>query len=759
MFHMPDSGKDTIVSAFRSSAWATQRPATGDTPEQATLDVLTQFARLAPLLNLVPTKVNDEHTLEWHWARMRCVLAGPGYLYHAPVAKILAALYPQCPLAPDETFDEWYDAGLKARGACGWPLSFSNAPWAAVAAAVPAEEDVVVESWHFAFAMLHALKHVRLRVTGGPVICYRSCTYTFEPASRGNATFAVMDVPAAVRSLGGSVHAGRAKASHPLSTALRHWLTTLTTRDYLRRKTCAALAPQVLHGAWSTTTPDPTRGGWIQHGLTLDGVYVAAAGTVRPANEIDLADDDVIGYDWAAGIVPEQDLKDRRLFEDAVPRTYDATAWPSAILNAAAPHIVWKDPHHATLLDALLIASVLRAEVPQLENEKPILVVLPEHPTPDESTKQGKSAVAHALVRTISLDIPVKIVSSDSSAPNQRSIVDGILRRGTIYLDEWKLDTNPAAFLNKDNLQTMTTGGSANGGKVLQNEEINVTFRQFIGISAKAYHVPPDMVNRVFPFIFLENLTNEQFENGAAYDDLVSGTTSIRLRLAALAMAEKHGLAAYLAGNVPSGTKNGTRYLRHRALAGRLVQLKEGGTQAHGLALADQACTAMWAAHVAHEHAADSSGLLAMMAAGVITQARVSSVFSDLDDGQCKYMVTALKIITAGCTYGATPMQLLRARASAAGMENRPLAELFRYLTGPGPLSKMSDRALALTIAKELRNAMPAVGSTYPLPDMAGLQGWCVRRRDDYGGAAMYELVNVLPAHTSNTKNKVPSPP
>jgi hypothetical protein len=753
MFTLPDAGKDTIVAAFRNAPWVSARPAANDDLtdlDAATIDVLSRLAKLAPLLNIVPTHIQDEHTLEWHWARMRCILAGPGYKYHAPLATILCGIYPQCPLLPNETFDEWYDAALKARGCCGWPLSFANAPWQAVAAAVPAEEDAIVESWHFAFAMLHLLKHTRLRANGGPVVTFRSSCITFEPATRGNATFATIDIPGAVRALGGTVPGSRAKTVHPLSVALRHWLTTLTTRDYLRRKSCAVLSPQVLWGAWSTTAPDPTRGGWIQHGLTLDGVCIASGGVVHQARDVDLADDDVIGYDWATGIINEEDAKARVAFERAVPATYDATIWPSALISETAPHIVWKDSHHASLLDALLVCAVLRGDVPSLANEKPILVVLPEHPTPSDSTKQGKSALAHAIIRSIALDLPLKIVSANSSAPDQRSIVDGILRRGTIYLDEWKLDTNPAAFLNKDNIQTMTVGGSANGGKVLQNDEINVTLRQFMAISAKAYHVPPDMVNRVFPFIFLENLTDEQFDNGPAYDQLVSGQLSIRIRLAALAMAERHGLAAYLNGHVPSGTRTGTRFLRHRAMAGKIIELKTGCTPAQGLIVADGACAANWAAHAHHESEADASGLLAMLDAGVITQARVSSVFSDLDDGQCKYMQTAIKIITAGSTFGASPMQLLRARASAAGMENRPLSELFRYLAGPGPLSRMSDRALGLTIAKELRNTLPEPGTKYPLPDMAGLHGWCLHRKPDYGNTSMYELINVMPGHSHN---------
>lgn len=756
LFNVPteeDAEQLTAVFMQAQGHAALGRPDTEAEIDHATLSVLLKLTDWIPKLGLAPSTIQDEHTLEWHWAKVRCIFAGPGFLYHAPLARACQVMYPQCPLDPEETYDQWYGAAIKARNSCGWPLTFSVTPFAGIAYSLSEVDTSTtpIAKWQQVFAVLHLLKHLRRSPLYGPVVLYRGSFIALPPADRGNLLIGRADVPLATQAMGFIGNMGLSKQKHPLTAAILPVLQSITAAQVLSRSPTALLPAQVLHGQWSTYAQDPAANtGFIQHGLTLDGVYIASRGKVVDARDADPSTDDIVGQDWNMQPRVEDLIRVRGEFERALVRTYKQKQWPSEVLADTIPNLVWKHKHHEDLFNALLVAGVMRAEVPALEREMPILVILPEHPTPDDSTKQGKSACGHAIMRSMVLDIPLKIASRNSSAPDQRSMADGIVRRGTIYLDEWQLDTNPAAFLSKDNLQTMTTGGCANAGRVMENDEINVPLRQFMTVSAKALNVPPDIVNRLF-VLFLDNLTNAQFADGPKYDDAVSGRLSIRLRLAAISKAEQYGFAGSLNKAKMSGTSTGTRFLRHRHLAALIIKARTDHTFDEAMLHADLAMRAMAEAQAAHTTAADANGLLSMMEANIVSKMRVSVLFSDLDGQQATMFQTYLGMISKGLKAGATAGQVLRARAEVAHMGNRPIADLFRYLVGPGPFARMSDRALSLAMAKELTHAMPEPGAAYAFPDLAGLMGWVVERQENYQGTPMYKLVNRLPTHSTNS--------
>jgi hypothetical protein len=201
-----------------------------------------------------------------------------------------------------------------------------------------------------------------------------------------------------------------------------------------------------------------------------------------------------------------------------------------------------------------------------------MVAFLPDTPTPEASTNQGKSKAATVYVRVVAPSAPCCIAPDTGSAPDARSVIDMITIHGTVALDEWAMPTSRSNPLNHQNLQTLCTGGAVAAGRVMENGG-SLNLRHSLVASAKALDFPPDMVNRSLLWTMRE-FTPAESARGDVKRAVESGALSLQLRLAVLSCCEAHDLPT-IVGTLPY-TAGQLRFDGHMALAKQLYLLRTG---------------------------------------------------------------------------------------------------------------------------------------------------------------------------------------
>lgn len=709
-----------VVCANAQELWA---PTTQD---EAVADVFMQFCRLLPKLDLV-SLYHAPDQAEFCWSRIRCIIGGAGHALHPLFAAHLTNIYPQCPLRAEETYEEWRAALDAAHRNCGWPITMGLLDWASVAQALrQTTKGAPIQPWVRVVALFHILKHLRYSRTFGLVVVYKNTVAGFsfdETASNvlGSSGFCKSHVSPAL----GCVAAADPKAVHPLTAAVDQWFRVLSTSDLLRRKTTTTLPGVVQHGPWSTLSPDPVAThGFIQHGARLAGVWLAQAGRIHPTTGESA---DIVGYDWAMN--PDEFTHQRQLFEAALPTTYDTTATPFEVFTKGFPNLNTRNfggdtDAAACLFDAVVCASLIRPEVPSLAIEKPIVMCMPSTPTLDESTNQGKSKAAHTIARALVPGIPLIGVPDSDSPPDMRAITSTIRRYGTLCGDEWRQPKKKSHVLSHENLQLLITGGAVSVGEVLANDVEPLYLQHPIVVSCKAIDAPPDIINRSLVFVF-DQLTNEQRANGTILDEIETGKLSLRIRLAALALCERLGLADQANLAPKTSTAKGWRFNTLRAIANVIWKSRHGG--ADGSKQLDLAIQHMQAGFSGHTREAEENGLLATLEEGSAVRLRLYSVFHAMTAQELDLFRASTTAHAGGDTW--TSLALLRGRAELTGLSGKPLSMLCEHLIGSRP--KAADRSIASALMRDIRGVMPNVGDDWLLPDLLGMAGWRLVRLDD----------------------------
>jgi hypothetical protein len=660
----------------------------------ALIDLAPLWARLS--------LTHEPATAEWHWSRVRMICGSAGYNNHAQLTERLTRLYPQCPMVPTETREEWRDALHTAHRNCGWPVQLGQVTWkTAIRALAFVQDDLyTLPIWHHVLALLHVLKHVRLSPESDRlVVTFLGAAFAFDWPKGANVLVS--------KHLGPLASAlrlptdGPKRQVHPLAKATRQVLTSLTTNGYLRQRSLAELPGLVLHGPWSAVTPDPTTmNNFVQHGSRLTGVWVAQDGRVETTEG---TNSDIVGYAWNhddAGA--QQDARAR--LERILPRRYEP-GLASDLFRAAFPNLIMPDgvdpdAVHA-LFDAPIVATLLRADVPALAYEYPIVAFLPRSPSLDESTNQGKSYAALTYARILAPAISTVSSGLDSSsAPDMRDMADQLRMHGTMALDEFQIPKAKAHPLSRANLQLLCTGGRVSAGKVLENAG-GVSLRHSLVLNAKALDFNPDMVNRTLPF-FLGDLTDEHRANADALEAVQSGRLALLARLQTLAMVVEHDVLARLERVAKVSTSGGLRFGVHRALARVLYELRTGRPEAGEV---DAAVAATRESISAHTASADDNGVLASLDEGKVLRVRLSSLLGDMTEQETA-AVAAHVAFQGGVGSGGwgEVASLLGGRAVVAGQGGKPLCEMVNAVLGLR--TRLSNRAVILAVEREIRAAI-----------------------------------------------------
>jgi hypothetical protein len=681
--------------------------------------VMTMWCQLLPHLNLVPLN-HEPDQADWHWSGVRCILAGAGYEAHKPLAAHLLEVYPQCPFQPDETLADWTRALATAHQQSGIPVCLARIPWTAYhdlpTVDAEASKDMGL-AWATAAALLHILKHVR--VHGNEVrVMYRGTAAFYR---RDDSTNVLGAQPRLIQGVLASLKMRRIdgrNAEHAvMSLGASRCMGWITFSSLLPVTSLAQAPGTIIVGTFTALAPDPSADGWFQHGLRLTNAWSVGESSTRLFGG---SDDTIMGYAWNTEALEEGQAKAYEILAEAVPATFEVDS-PTTILRHYQPNFVtdWVGDNDAyeSLLDSVLCVAVMRGQLPGSRREFPIVWVLPDVPTQKESTDQGKTAAVGAFAGAMTPGILVSRPPDTNSSPDMRVVAGMIRHDGTIALDEWAMPRTQTHPLSSRNLQTLATGGVVPMGEVLANNPSPVMLSQPIVAGAKCISIPEDIRNRSL-FIFLRKLDPTERNNIRNYTAVTSGEVALRMRLAALGLVRRFGLA-----NLSPQASTGYRFSTHLAVAKRLYELRTGKSGPEALCAIEGVLRAMEARTIKHDTDADESGLASEMATGDAVQVRAHDVFSGLNHAE---LVTlrdlSIQEVANGCI---TAGQLLRLCAKRD--ENaRTIRGLITGLTGTPP--RANDRSLCMAFAHDLARHMPEVGSEWSLPDLAGLDGWRLKR-------------------------------
>lgn len=698
--------QDAIRTACATTGWTEQ----GD-PDL--LPVYTALAHQLPLVRIVPVQ-HQADTADFLWSKVRILMGGAGYCNHAPLAAILVSLYPLCPFDGSATIEQWREDISKAHKACGWPVSMGHARWSAMVFgidAVPAASASPPDPWMVTLALLHCLKHLRRTQTGLLAYCYNGIGATIKMED-GSDTLGnwMRQKTVILKSLG--CPSVRAKMAHPLTLAMEAALSRLTVSSLLTMAPLTALPPHIIAGPWSTTKPDPQHmEGFYQTGLRVDGVWIAEAGRVRPYTG---DQSDVVSFAWNftnPGIYAGQ----REEITRVIPATYDAVAWPSDTFLAAFPNIVlteYGDNADAArvLLDLPWFASFLRNDR-DFAREYPMAVFLPDQPTFDQSTSQGKTMAAHTYGRVMVPAVPCVGAMDTGSAPDSRALADTLMTHGTVVLEEWTPPRSKGHVLAHAHLQTLITGSSIALGRVMENTG-TVKLKHSMVASAKALDIPPDMINRTF-FWFMREFTSDETMRQEVVQRLTSGSLAMEMKLQVIGKVEAGDMHTLYAASSRDKVI-GFRFDDHGALARLLFKLRTGRDEAGEISTA---LATMRARHNAHTEAADSSGVVSSLEDGGMTRIRVSALLAGQSWNALNDLAGTLKAVRErqGRQTGEwnTPAELLDAVRVLRGQPNlQAMLPAISSVRG-----RPTDRVIIQALTTDMRQVMNIVGGTWAVPE------------------------------------------
>jgi hypothetical protein len=687
--------------------------------------VLAAWCSLLPALSMVPA-ISEPDRAEWDWCEVRIILSSGGYEAWAELAPLLHAKYPTCPFMADETYSTWRKALDAAHEHSGLPINLGWIPFPVLR--MPECGPDAVPTWLTALSALHVLKHTR-SVPGRVFVFHRGVAASHDVPTiasdfSGNPTTRAWVTTA----LGGRNGDKRKKVVAPESEALTRALNKLGPSRLLPLSPVSHLPGCILAGAFSRLIPSAEKGTWFQHGLELHDVWMARDEKVRPFTG---DDETILGTEWSVTAMDEAQIEELARLRDSMPSTYQSES-PTIVFMQYQPNLVtdWGgEDALISLYDAVLVASVMRREVRGLAAEFPPLWVLPDKPTVEESTNQGKSYAVRALAGALVPGIRMTGASDSTSAPDVRAVASAIRRDGTVALDEWRPVRSANHPLAYAHFQSLATGGDMSLGEVLENNPAPVRLRQPVVINAKCMSLPDDMVNRSL-FMYLRELTQDEQSRIGNVAAIQRGEVSLRMRLGALGLVEQFNLTEI----EPLGDKC-WRFPFHLALAVQLHHLRTGKPRAESLAEVSAALRKMGNHFVNHVRKADESGLLNQMEDGRTVSIRLSTLFGGLVHDEVTKMNDWAKFAAAD---GMTAAQLLRARTytceHAGSIQN-----VLRDLMGQAP--KVSERALAVSLMRDVRRNLPKIGDVWGMPEMLGVMGWCLRRVDDYNNTPRVKMI------------------
>lgn len=725
MFALPCEIDETILTdTFRSVAedWAPEI----DRPERG--DILLHFIEhFLPHIPGVLPRACREDTAEFVWAKVRCLIAGAGWPQHKRLATFLCRHHSTCPFGLDETFAEWREALVDARMMCGWPVTLALLD-CKVAHRLLGSVDkddvdkVATNRWLLVLSGLTLCKYVRFDA-GFPgelvIIKEGRCLVVECDKATNHIASGLKAMNVILSGLGMPKADGRSKAVPVVSFAIRHMLQAITTSALIQRKPLSDLPPNILAPRWCHPTPSlAVDDSFLRTGCRLSHAWLAENGEVH---RIDGDDMDVLNWQWP--LRPTHlDQVDPEAFSRQVPSTY-TDQLPVDQLLTLFPHIDFGESSNLDAVkaihDAAIIHPLLHTLRPDTGREFPFFSVLPTSVIPDQTTGQGKTTLAEVISRVWVPGIENQQPGSDSAAPKIRQLLGGIEQHGTLCIDEFPPYYTDPHPLCPTQLQSLCTGGHITNQKVLQNDACPVRLRFPLMVSAKTILMPEDMINRSIP-MWLGQI--EEYNDDALDQEVLSGRLSTRIRLACVDLIAKHNL-----DKVPA---RGTRALRFRVLAGlavALYRIRTGNPEANEADI-DNAMREIHERLRVHSNDSLDTGLAQQLTSRVVvvTMAPLFDVFRSED----LYRLHAL-LQKHGDEGRVGPSMFLSCIGEAKGIMDCGIGKIVNRLTGGD--ERVADRAIALSVARDMRRLMPDTGNEWHLPDTHGVMGWRLERCPNRG--------------------------
>lgn len=681
--------------------------------------VYLRWLALQPRWTLVPAHGLDGNA-DFAWARATMLAGSAGLSNWTELTLAARDLYPTCPWPDRPNVRQFEEVLSAAHQLSGWPVVLPHLTWRSLVGLSQEEGDTPPAPWEVQVALFHVLKHLRRAPNGDVVVAYNGMPTRVKP-STASTVLGDWHVQK-----GYLCRALLAPAKTSIGSAVRAVLSKLTTADLLPLAPLHKISPMILAGPWSTLVPDPgTRDGFYQPGMRIEGVWLARNGRVVPAPSTAV---DVVEWDWNVSSAASHD-EERELACEIMPRTYEPR-WPSDVLAEYFPN--WANTDVTRVwLDTVVMSSLLRPRLTrEFAREFPLVAFLPDDPAPDQATNQGKTMMAHTLARVMCPGIRPTRAPDSTSAPDQRTLAEGIRTFGTLCLDEWYPPRSPQHLLSHANLQSLVTGGVVATGRALENSE-GIHLANPIVLSAKALFIPPDVVNRTL-FFYLRQLTAGEFDRVEAVHKLETGEASMQIRLAALAMMQQHNLADELV-KMPRRKVEGWRFDALGRLARLLWKLRTGhddrGQLEHGLA-------GMVERHQSHTEIADQAGTLDMLESGGQDRVRVTAVFELLADDEMEslrlFLEARRNVNRPGD--GNTVREVLDEIRTVKGATS--LQNLMRAVS-PGQRTA-SDRAIVRRVSDDIRRVV-SVGETWDVPNTQ----YRLRREASVGGQLRVTLQTI----------------
>ena len=693
------------------------------------------YVRLLELSHLIIPGLcgaGDDKTLDFKWLEAAAHLIGVGPNQWPRLYDKATTLYPHgCGLIED--YHEQVQACVQQGHQASW--TWNN--WIYLQ-----DSPDELKSYKFAF-LSHLLRHcwisadsqlliVTYMGTQAKLRINHAANTLASSVSDRNALYSTLCIPNV-----------KPKKDEPQSskTLAAQWaMSTLTTSQLLRRRPLSDLPASIIHGPWSAPVPRPSPRQFIVHGHALQGVWMARAGKIT---ELRGDDDDVMAWDWPTGaeaLTPEL-LKAKAELEQALPETYVERS-PAVLTREVFPNLSFSDNSlkeaDNLFFDSVLMADLLRNQVPVLRRELPLIMFLPSVPDFENSTNQGKSAAAEYVARMMAPGITVCRVADTMSAPDQRAAADRIRQYGTIALDEWRPPRNADHLLAHDNLQSLITGGTVTSGRVMENAGEIRLFHSIVA-SAKAVQFPPDMINRSM-FLFLDTLTEEQRTKSPWLKGLRDGTLSLQARLGLYAEAEREGYVA----KMMQAQMTSSEVLRFEGLNTLINFMCQSRNVPRDMV--DRAITGMRKRYTDHLALAGDTGVLRSYSAGAGVTITIADLF-DLGPDQCAELVSLLDSHRGRREFPYTTGVFVKALKDLHGIDQRENnAKLLSRITGDEV--RMASRGAQIRITAAFKERLPHVGMEYMLPGVAGLEGWCIKRVPDHVGMVAFDFYNKLRSGT-----------
>lgn len=705
-----DPNDEDAVAALISEGFATAaglyRSAVGD---PSLPRVLRQLGRVAIGAGLTP-KTASPNSADWAWARTRCVFSIGGHGNHADICRTFTT-EPSFPWSSDEDRATWDRLNHAAHRDCGWPLSVLLFPIETLYRLPTMNKHAGCPPWLQWVLFFRVLFHCR--VADRMLRIYRNGkVYEAEIQRCSN-------VISHQRNLVGLINtAFGIKGNDSVQRWMSGVLSRLTVNDLLSAEPLGALPSTIIAGPWSSIVP--CRGDeWAGVNLIVEGVWRMDPSSGRVTECVsDL--DTILSYQWP---LRPDDAQRQYLLTTArasVP-PLALPSRPSELLKDIFPNIVTSHDDAWILLDTLLIADQLRAHIPALSIELPIIFILPEQPTLSSSVNQGKTTLALQIARAFAPGLPAAVAFRDSSsAPDQRAVSEDIRIYGTACLDEFSMPKSPSHTLARSNLASLATGGAVAAGRVFENRGADLRLLHPLVISSKAVDLTEDLITRSV-FFYVRQLTDSERERPLVWNLLSTNKLAYSIRLNVARYIRETGFVDAVTSALRHAASGTWRFAVHRLIAGLL---------SGNLTAIDDIILRQRKRYIEHTQIADEQGVLLSLRESRDVRITLEQFFSDMSTFDMHSLADGCRRsgIQHGSMWLASASVLWKARAALIGAPSPGSA--LQQLAGLD--FRVSDRSAVVALQTELVNRIP-VHHAIRVPCQGGDSGWFIYMSDRRG--------------------------